>query len=98
MIMFNSGCSSSFAKWICLSLALALALCSATPARAQVSGATLSGLITDEQGGPVAGASVTVKNIGTGVVREVATNGDRLYAAPNLLPGNYEVTSAAKGF
>src|SRR5258707_2435751 len=36
MIMFNSGCNSSFAKWICLSLALALALFSAAPTRAQV--------------------------------------------------------------
>jgi len=96
--MLNSGCSSSLAKWLCLSLALTLALFSAEPARAQVSGATLSGLITDEQGGPVAGASVTVRNTGTGVVREVVTNADGLYAAPNLLPGSYEVTIAAKGF
>ena len=68
--MFNSGCSSSFAKWICLSLALALALFSATPTRAQVSGATLSGLVTDENGGPVPGATVSIKNVGTGVARE----------------------------
>ena len=96
--MFNSGCNSSFAKWICLSLALVLALFSATPTRAQVSGATLSGLVTDEQGGPVAGATVSVKNVGTGVVRVIESNADGLYVAPNLLPGNYEVTVAAKGF
>jgi hypothetical protein len=34
--MFNSGCYTSFAKWVCLSLALALALFSASPTRAQV--------------------------------------------------------------
>src|SRR5260221_11458588 len=96
--MFNSGCTSSFAKWICLSLALALALFSAAPTRAQVSGATLSGLVTDEQGGPVADATVSVKNSGTGFVQEVPTNGDGIYSAPNLLPGSYEITISAKGF
>jgi len=96
--MFNSGCNSSFAKWICLSLALALALFSATPTRAQVSGATLSGLITDENGGPVPNANVTVKNLGTGVARELTTNADGFYSAPNLLPASYEVRVTAKGF
>jgi len=61
-------------------------------------GAALSGLITDERGGPVPAAAVTIKNVGTGVVREVTTNGDGLYSAPNLLPGSYDVTVTAKGF
>src|SRR6266403_2846818 len=98
MIMFNSGCNFSFAKWICLSLALALALFSAAPTRAQVSGATLSGLITDENGGPVPDAAVTIKNVSTGVARELVSNADGFYSAPNLLPGSYEVKVAAKGF
>jgi hypothetical protein len=68
------------------------------PASAQVSGATLSGLVTDEQGGPVASATISIKNTGTGVVREVSTNPDGIYSAPNLLPGNYELTVTATGF
>jgi hypothetical protein len=68
------------------------------PADAQVSGATLSGLVTDEQGGPVANATITIKNAGTGVAREVASNSDGIYSAPNLLPGEYEVTVTATGF
>jgi len=43
-------------------------------------------------------AAVTIKNVGTGVVREVTTNGDGFYSAPNLLPGSYDVTVTAKGF
>ena len=70
----------------------------AVAARAQAVGAALSGLITDERGGAVPDAAVTIKNVGTGVVREVTTNGDGLYSAPNLLPGSYDVTVAAKGF
>lgn len=68
------------------------------PAKAQVAGATLSGLVTDDQGGPVANAMISVKNAGTGVVRDVTSNADGIYSAPNLLPGEYEVTVTATGF
>ena len=67
-------------------------------ARGQVTGATLSGLVTDEQGSPVPDADVKIKNLGTGVTREVETNSDGLYSAPNLIPGSYDVTVSAKGF
>ncbi len=65
---------------------------------AQAVGAALSGLITDEHGGSVPGATVSIKNLGTGVVREVSSNGDGFYSAPNLLPGTYEVRVTAQGF
>jgi Carboxypeptidase regulatory-like domain/TonB dependent receptor/TonB-dependent Receptor Plug Domain len=68
------------------------------PAKAQVAGATLSGLVTDDQGGPVANATISVKNAGTGVARDVTSNSDGIYSAPNLLPGEYEVTVTATGF
>jgi len=69
-----------------------------TPTAAQVSGATLSGLVTDEHSGPVPSATVSVKNTGTGVSRDVTTNADGFYSVPNLLPGSYEVTVSANGF
>lgn len=65
---------------------------------AQLAGATLSGVVSDESGGAVAGAKVAIKNVATGDVREVTTNADGLYSAPNLLPGNYEVKVTATGF
>ncbi len=67
-------------------------------AHAQAVGASLSGLVTDERGGAVPEAAVTIKNVGTGGVREVTSNSDGFYSAPNLLPGSYEVTVSAKGF
>jgi len=44
-----------------------------------------------KRGAPVPGATVSIKNVGTGIVREVTSNGDGFYSAPNLLPGTYEV-------
>ncbi len=82
----------------CLALALCLTLFWSAPAEAQVSGATMSGLITDPSGAGIPNASVSIKNTGTGEVREVPTNGDGFYSAPNLLPGSYEVTITAQGF
>src|SRR6266852_1603058 len=67
-------------------------------ARAQAVGAALSGLVTDEHGGAVPGATVSIKNVATGVVREVSSHGNGFYSAPNLLPGTYEVRVTAQGF
>jgi hypothetical protein len=67
-------------------------------ADAQVSGATLSGVVADSSGAAVPAAKVSIKNGATGDVREVSSNADGLYSAPNLLPGAYEVTVSAQGF
>jgi len=68
------------------------------PARAQVSGATLNGLITDAQGGAVVGAKVSAKNSGTGIAVESETNEAGSYTIPNLGAADYEVTVTATGF
>src|SRR5882672_2259411 len=65
---------------------------------AQVVGATLSGTVTDASGAIVPNAHVSVRNPATGVTREVTVDAAGFYAAPNLLPGNYEVRFSAPGF
>jgi hypothetical protein len=79
-------------------LTLAFFLFSSSPVRAQVTGATLSGTVTDPSGSVIAGAEVAIKNLGTGIVRSVTTDSAGLYSAPNLIPGSYEVTITATGF
>ena len=79
-------------------LALCLNLFWSARSEAQVAGATLSGEITDPSGASIANATVSIKNVGTGEVREVQSNGDGFYSAPNLLPGSYEVSASAEGF
>src|ERR1700676_3494349 len=73
-------------------------LFSATPLRAQVAGATLSGTITDAQGGAVVGAKVAAKNGATGVTTESTTNATGAFSIVNLLPANYDVSISAPGF
>jgi hypothetical protein len=79
---------------------LAIALQAAWPesAKAQVVGATLSGVITDSSGAAVPDAKVAITNVNAGTVREATSNADGLYSAPNLLPGGYEVSVSAPGF
>src|SRR5579859_1346171 len=60
--------------------------------RAQVSGGTLSGTITDPTGRAVAQAQIVIKNVATGVEKTVTTNTDGFYTAVNLLAGEYQIT------
>jgi Carboxypeptidase regulatory-like domain/TonB dependent receptor len=76
----------------------AFCLCFSSPAAAQVTGATLSGTVTDPSGSIIAGAEVAIRNMGTGIVRTVTTDSAGLYSAPNLIPGTYEVSVSAAGF
>jgi hypothetical protein len=70
----------------------------ALPVFGQVAGGTITGEITDNSGAVMPHAAVTVKNTATDVGRAIATNESGVYSAPNLLPGNYEVTVSAPGF
>ena len=82
-----------------LVLALLVTSCPwALATRAQVTGATLSGTVTDNSGAAVANADISIRNVASGVIRDVATNTDGFYTAPNILPGSYEVSYSAKGF
>src|SRR5258708_17697060 len=68
------------------------------PLRAQVAGATLSGTVTDQSGGVVPQATISIKNVATGITRSTTTSTAGFYSAPNLLPGIYEVKADAQGF
>src|SRR5580700_985547 len=81
-----------------LVLMILLSLFWSLPSEAQVAGATLSGTVTDLSGATIASATVSIKNDGTGEIREATSNSDGFYSAPNLLPGSYEVSASSKGF
>jgi hypothetical protein len=82
---------SAFAAWV-------LIVFLSVQAHAQVAGATLTGTVSDTSGAVIPGAQVSIKNVATGITRNIAADTAGFYAAPNLLPGNYEVTVSALGF
>ena len=70
----------------------------ALPAPAQTVAGTLQGTVTDTSGGPLPGATVTIRNRDTGLERRVVTNERGAYAAPLLPIGTYRVTASLGGF
>jgi hypothetical protein len=67
-------------------------------AHAQVSGGTVSGIVTSAGQAALPNARVTLGNVATGVARVVTTDAVGLYTSPNLEPGTYEITIEAPGF
>src|SRR5213083_156848 len=61
-------------------------------------GASVQGTISDATGAVLPGASVNVKNSGTGSSVELVTDERGRYLAPVLQPGEYEVHISAAGF
>jgi Carboxypeptidase regulatory-like domain len=68
------------------------------PAFSQGSSGRILGTITDQSGGVIADATVTVVDVDRGVSRTLTTDDAGAYNAPNLTPGNYTVRVEAKGF
>ncbi len=65
---------------------------------AQTFRGTILGSVTDSSGAAVPGATVTIKNVDTGLVRTVTTSDDGSYSAPELPIGNYSVSVERAGF
>src|SRR5437867_2255164 len=65
---------------------------------AQLDTGTISGMVADQTGAAVPGASVAIKHIETGVVRQLVTNEAGRYEAVALPVGTYEVTASLAGF
>jgi len=64
----------------------------------QVTTATLVGVVTDQTGGALPGATVNVRSIETDITRTLTTDADGRYRAAGLEPGQYEVTVELSGF
>src|SRR6266851_3937304 len=80
-----------------LAAALSLTLfCS--PLFSQGSNGRILGVITDQSGGVVAGATVTIIDKDRGVARTLTTDDAGEYNAPTLIPSTYTVRVEARGF
>ncbi|MBA3321559.1 MAG: carboxypeptidase regulatory-like domain-containing protein, partial [Pyrinomonadaceae bacterium] len=77
-------------------LALVLALCAGVGLSQQTSGA-LRGVVKDEFGGVIVGASVVAMDA-SGEEKTVTTNDEGVYVLAGLVPGVYTVRAQASGF
>jgi hypothetical protein len=66
--------------------------------QADANRAQLFGTVLDAKGSAVPGASVKIKNVSTGLQREMTTNGEGQYRAVQLDTGTYEVVANSSGF
>ncbi len=94
----NPHCATAISGMLCRFAVVALfALACLTPARAQVA-ASITGIVTDASGAPVAAASVKTKSLETGATRDCATDGVGGYIVLSLPVGEYEITVSKAGF
>ncbi len=64
----------------------------------QLTNATLVGTVQDQAGSVIAGATVTVRNLGTNQARTDITSANGLYRIADLPPASYEVKVEKQGF
>ena len=74
-----------------------LVLLSSIPALAQFSSA-IEGTVTDTSKAAIPEAEVTVKNVDTGIVRELRTSSEGFYRISSLGPGTYSIAVVKQGF
>src|SRR6266576_4174257 len=66
--------------------------------RAQVATASINGMVTDSSGAVVPGATVSLRNVATNVVKSTTTNDTGNYALVNIVPGRYTLRVSKEGF
>ncbi len=81
-------------------VAVAATLLVAVPgvARAQFERASVSGTITDQQGGVVPGVTITAVQVTTQQSRTAVSDASGYYSIPSLMPGKYDISVELDGF
>jgi hypothetical protein len=84
-------------RWIVAVVAVA-ALWICPPLHAQSTSGQVNGHVVDVSGAAVAGASVSLVDVQTGLVRNAATNSVGQYIFPLVAPGEYKLSVSKTGF
>lgn len=80
-----------------LAVAVAALLLGSAPAQAQ-GGASIGGVVKDDSGGALPGATVTITNTSTGAAQTLVAGPSGNYRGVNLPPGPYQVAVELSGF
>src|SRR5262245_56968491 len=79
-------------------LVILATLLSPAPAIAQVLYGSIAGNVTDNSGGMIPRAAVTLTNVANNQSRETTSNDSGAYAFPNVEPGAYTLAVTTPGF
>jgi len=79
-------------------MAVACALLLASPAAAQFDRGSISGVVKDQSGGVVPGATVTVTSLQTRDLLTSVTDASGYFTMTTLRPGRYDVSAELEGF
>src|SRR5438093_8197169 len=79
-----------------VALSLALSFWQSTSVAQAIETGSLQGAVRDENGKPVAGAAVKIRNVERGITVTVFSRGGN-YGAPELFPGRSEVSAGMGG-
>ncbi|HVF30868.1 MAG TPA: carboxypeptidase regulatory-like domain-containing protein [Pyrinomonadaceae bacterium] len=82
----------------CLVSGFCIAMLSITGLSQDITSGTIQGVISDEQGAVVPGATVEARNIGTNFTRSFTTDEDGRFTLLSLPPGRYVVSVTKTGF
>jgi outer membrane receptor protein involved in Fe transport len=87
--------SMSARRLFCL---LVFVLSTPAGALAQVAAGEITGIVKDQAGAVIPGATVTVTNVGTNRQHVAMSTGGGVYTAPSLPPGEYRIDVELPGF
>ncbi len=86
-------------RWVTMMLTVLLwAGISNTVLAQSTNSGDISGVVTDNTGAPIPGATVTVLNTATGVSKDLITNDSGVYDTSSIVAGIYKITFAKQGF
>src|SRR5262245_12656560 len=81
-----------------VAIGLLLGLLGAADGSAQTALGSLRGVVVDQQGGALPGATVTARHVQTNTTQTSVTGTEGQYLLANLRPGVYEMTTELSGF
>lgn len=86
--------------FVCSAILLQLITLTSTVvlAQATISSGAIQGIITDQNGAVIQGATIKVVNLDTSAQKELSTDSAGFYSAASLAPGSYEITVNAPNF
>ncbi len=83
---------------LAVSVLLTFLIAPSVLAQSQITTATIQGRVVDANGAAVPGANVEIKRVDTNTLRNLTSDEEGRFVAPQLQPGKYSVTVAKQGF